>query len=264
MSTSSVSRQGCADAQNCRDRGLSANVPSILPSPRGLPVATRLAASVERAFEAHLAALSQPPIGAAEQAVDLDPREGLVREARSAPPQGGSRCVRFCRKNDARHRGWQLSVASPPSRALTWRREFKTGPSYYASTISRRSPKTRTNSRAGNLDGLIAPYPERRDLYVARSPVHRFTARGCVGADRVLAGRRGPEPATAAAHPGPRCRDPGLPWRALPPICCIPQLRFCKCPNSHCRWRPIRFPAASLPCPLAGNGSSLPRSSKAH
>lgn len=49
---------------------------------------------------------------------------------------------------------------SPPSRALTWRKEFRTGPSCYAPTISRRSPKTRTNSRAGNLDGLIAPYPE--------------------------------------------------------------------------------------------------------
>jgi dipeptidyl aminopeptidase/acylaminoacyl peptidase len=55
---------------------------------------------------------------------------------------------------------------------LTFRKEFKTGASYYGVSDLEALAKDTHKFEARYLDGLIGPYPERRDLYVARSPVH--------------------------------------------------------------------------------------------
>ncbi|MGA8381184.1 MAG: prolyl oligopeptidase family serine peptidase, partial [Stellaceae bacterium] len=55
---------------------------------------------------------------------------------------------------------------------LTFRNEFKTGASYYGVSDLEALAKDTHKFESRYLDGLIGPYPERRDLYVARSPVH--------------------------------------------------------------------------------------------
>jgi dienelactone hydrolase len=55
---------------------------------------------------------------------------------------------------------------------LTFRKEFKTGASYYGVSDLEALAKDTHKFESRYLDGLIGPYPERRDLYVARSPVH--------------------------------------------------------------------------------------------
>jgi len=55
---------------------------------------------------------------------------------------------------------------------LTFRKEFKTGASYYGVSDLEALAKDTHKFESHYLDGLIGPYPERRDLYVARSPVH--------------------------------------------------------------------------------------------
>jgi dipeptidyl aminopeptidase/acylaminoacyl peptidase len=55
---------------------------------------------------------------------------------------------------------------------LTFRKEFKTGASYYGVGDLEALAKDTHKFESRYLDGLIGPYPERRDLYVARSPVH--------------------------------------------------------------------------------------------
>ncbi len=55
---------------------------------------------------------------------------------------------------------------------LTFRNEFKTGASYFGVSDLEALAKDTHKFEARYLDGLIGPYPERRDLYVARSPVH--------------------------------------------------------------------------------------------
>ncbi len=55
---------------------------------------------------------------------------------------------------------------------LTLRDEFKTGASYYGVSDLEALAKDTHKFESRYLDGLIGPYPERRDLYVARSPVH--------------------------------------------------------------------------------------------
>ena len=55
---------------------------------------------------------------------------------------------------------------------LTFRKEFKTGASYYGVSDLEALAKDTHKFKSRYLDGLIGPYPERRDLYVARSPVH--------------------------------------------------------------------------------------------
>ena len=52
------------------------------------------------------------------------------------------------------------------------RNEFKTGASYYGVSDLEALAKDTHKFESRYLDGLIGPYPERRDLYVARSPVH--------------------------------------------------------------------------------------------
>src|SRR6516162_8309274 len=55
---------------------------------------------------------------------------------------------------------------------LTFCKEFKTGASYYGVSDLEALAKDTHKFEARYLDGLIGPYPERRDRYVARSPVH--------------------------------------------------------------------------------------------
>ena len=56
--------------------------------------------------------------------------------------------------------------------ALTFRNEFKTGASYYGVSDLEALAKDTHKFKSRYLDGLIGPYPERRDLYAARSPVN--------------------------------------------------------------------------------------------
>ncbi len=55
---------------------------------------------------------------------------------------------------------------------LTFRKEFKTGASYYGIGDLEALAKDTHKFESRYLDGLIGPYPERRDLYLARSPIH--------------------------------------------------------------------------------------------
>jgi dipeptidyl aminopeptidase/acylaminoacyl peptidase len=56
--------------------------------------------------------------------------------------------------------------------ALTFRKEFKTGASYYGISDLEALTKDTHKFESRYLDGLIGPYPQRKDLYVARSPIH--------------------------------------------------------------------------------------------
>ena len=56
--------------------------------------------------------------------------------------------------------------------ALTFRNVFATGASYYGVSDLEALAKDTHKFESRYLDGLVGPYPERRDLYVARSPVH--------------------------------------------------------------------------------------------
>jgi len=59
--------------------------------------------------------------------------------------------------------------------ALTFRDVFKAGASFYGVCDLEALAKDTHKFEARYLDGLVGPYPERQDLYIARSPVH-FTA----------------------------------------------------------------------------------------
>ena len=56
--------------------------------------------------------------------------------------------------------------------ALTFRNVFATGASYYGVSDLEALAKDTHKFESRYLDGLIGPYPARRDLYVDRSPVH--------------------------------------------------------------------------------------------
>jgi dipeptidyl aminopeptidase/acylaminoacyl peptidase len=55
---------------------------------------------------------------------------------------------------------------------LTFRKEFKTGASYYGVSDLEALAKDTHKFESHYLDGLVGPYPARKDLYEARSPVH--------------------------------------------------------------------------------------------
>jgi dipeptidyl aminopeptidase/acylaminoacyl peptidase len=54
---------------------------------------------------------------------------------------------------------------------LTFRNEFKTGASYYGVADLEALARDTHKFESRYLDGLVGPYPERKDLYIARSPV---------------------------------------------------------------------------------------------
>ena len=56
--------------------------------------------------------------------------------------------------------------------ALAFRNVFKAGASYYGVSDAEALAKDTHKFEARYLDNLIGPYPERKDLYVARSPIH--------------------------------------------------------------------------------------------
>lgn len=56
--------------------------------------------------------------------------------------------------------------------ALTFRDVFKAGASFYGVSDLEALAKDTHKFEARYLDGLVGPYPEQRDLYIARSPVH--------------------------------------------------------------------------------------------
>jgi dipeptidyl aminopeptidase/acylaminoacyl peptidase len=60
--------------------------------------------------------------------------------------------------------------------ALTFRDVFKAGASHYGISDLETLAKDTHKFESRYLDGLIGPYPEHRDLYIARSPIH-FTDR---------------------------------------------------------------------------------------
>ena len=73
-------------------------------------------------------------------------------------------------------RRWAISGGSAGGyttlAVLTFRNEFRTGASYFGVSDLEALAKDTHKFESRYLDGLIGPYPERRDLYVARSPVH--------------------------------------------------------------------------------------------
>ena len=56
--------------------------------------------------------------------------------------------------------------------ALTFRNVFKAGASYFGVSDLEALAKDTHKFESRYLDSLIGPYPEQRDLYVARSPIH--------------------------------------------------------------------------------------------
>jgi dipeptidyl aminopeptidase/acylaminoacyl peptidase len=56
--------------------------------------------------------------------------------------------------------------------ALTFHNVFKTGASYYGISDLEALAKDTHKFESRYLDGMIGPYPARRDLYIERSPIH--------------------------------------------------------------------------------------------
>ena len=63
--------------------------------------------------------------------------------------------------------------------ALTFRDIFKAGASYYGVSDLEALATDTHKFESRYLDSLIGPYPERRDLYVARSPIHATDRLSC-------------------------------------------------------------------------------------
>jgi dipeptidyl aminopeptidase/acylaminoacyl peptidase len=62
---------------------------------------------------------------------------------------------------------------------LTFRDAFKVGASYFGVSDLEALATETHKFESRYLDGLIGPYPERRDLYLARSPIHHTDELSC-------------------------------------------------------------------------------------
>jgi len=63
--------------------------------------------------------------------------------------------------------------------ALTFRDAFRAGASYYGVSDLEGLAKETHKFESRYLDSLIGPYPARRDLYLARSPIHHSDRLSC-------------------------------------------------------------------------------------
>ena len=63
--------------------------------------------------------------------------------------------------------------------ALIFRDVFKAGASYYGVSDLEALVRDTHKFESRYLDGLIGPYPERKDLYIARSPIHSAERLSC-------------------------------------------------------------------------------------
>lgn len=63
--------------------------------------------------------------------------------------------------------------------ALTFRNVFKAGASHYGVSDLEALATDTHKFESRYLDGLIGPYPERQDLYIARSPIHHTERLAC-------------------------------------------------------------------------------------
>ena len=63
--------------------------------------------------------------------------------------------------------------------ALTFRDVFKAGASYYGVSDLEALAKETHKFESRYLDTMVGPYPERRDLYIQRSPIHHTDRLSC-------------------------------------------------------------------------------------
>ena len=63
--------------------------------------------------------------------------------------------------------------------SLTFRDVFKVGASYYGISDLEALAKETHKFESRYLDSMVGPYPERRDLYVERSPIHHTDRLSC-------------------------------------------------------------------------------------
>jgi dipeptidyl aminopeptidase/acylaminoacyl peptidase len=63
--------------------------------------------------------------------------------------------------------------------ALTFYNLFRAGASYYGISDLEAMARDTHKFESRYLDGLVGPYPERRDLYISRSPIHHIEQLAC-------------------------------------------------------------------------------------
>ena len=63
--------------------------------------------------------------------------------------------------------------------ALTFHDTFKAGASYFGISDLEAMARDTHKFESRYLDGLVGPYPERRDIYLARSPIHHIEQLAC-------------------------------------------------------------------------------------
>ena len=64
-------------------------------------------------------------------------------------------------------------------RGLMFHHVFKAGTSYYGISDLETMARDTHKFESRYLDGLVGPYPERQDLYAARSPIHHVDSLAC-------------------------------------------------------------------------------------
>ena len=94
---------------------------------------------------------------------------------RRAPPGARGRSGR--RPSDSARR--QCRRDTQPWHRLTFRDVFKVGASYYGISDLEALARDTHKFESRYLDSLVGPYPERRDLYIERSPIHHTDRLSC-------------------------------------------------------------------------------------